>query len=213
MKKHLQLRLIPLLLLTFILSLLHTASLKAQSPNARQAREIFDKTWNLAFGPQGSTFTYKVNIIGLYKTEGTIWQKGKKSRYESDNSKAWNDGTTFYVVKKKEVHIYDADDERKDKYASKFSFERDNYNYSIAEDKDGLMLTLKLKSSKLKGVSEVKLLVNRQTFVPLRLRVKVGLVHATVNISHFRSGGLDESLFVFPKDRYKDLKVDDKRRK
>ena len=186
--------------------------INAQTPNARQAREIFDKTWNLTFGPQGSTLHYKVNIIGLHKTEGTIWQKGKKSRYESNNSKVWNDGTTCYVVKKKEVQIYNANDERKDKYASKFQFDRDNYNYSIADDKDnGLLLTLKLKSSKLKGVNEVRAWVDRQTFAPLKVRVKVGLLHATIHISNFRSGGLDESLFVFPKDRFKGLKVDDRR--
>ena len=183
----------------------------AQTPNARQAREIFDKTWNLVFGPQGSTLHYKVNLIGLYKAEGTIWMKGKMSRYESENSKAWNDGVTCYVVKKKEVQIYDANDERKDKYASKFKFVADNYNYSIADDKDGLLLTLKLKSSKLKGVNELRVLIDRHTFAPKRVRVKVSLLHATVHISQFRSGGISDDMFVFPKEKYQHLKVEDKR--
>ena len=123
----------------------------AQSPNARQAREIFDKVWNSVYGAQGATFHYKVNIIGIYKTEGTIWQKGKRSKYQSGNSKMWNDGKTCYVVKKKEVLVFDANDENRDKHASKFQFEPDNYNYSIADDKEGLMLTLKQKSSRVKG--------------------------------------------------------------
>ena len=183
----------------------------AQTPNARQAREIFDKVWNSVFGPQGATFHYKVNIIGIYKTEGTIWQKGNKSKYQSSNSKVWNDGVTCYVVKKKEVQIYRADDERRDKHASKFQFERENYNYSIADDKEGLMLTLKQKSSKVKGVSEVRLLIDRHTFVPIRLRVGVGLIHATVHISQFRSGGIDDSIFTFPRELYRGYKFEDKR--
>ena len=183
----------------------------AQTPNARQAREIFDKVWNSVFGPQGATFHYKVNIIGIYKTQGTIWQKGNKSKYQSSNSKMWNDGVTCYVVKKKEVQIYRADDERRDKQASRFQFERENYNYSIADDKDGLMLTLKQKSSKVKGVSEVRLLIDRHTFAPIRLRVGVGLIHATVHITQFRSGGFDDSIFTFPRELYRGYKFEDKR--
>lgn len=197
--------------LTLLLFTFHFSLVSAQTPNARQAREIFDKVWKSAFGPQGATFHYKVNIIGIYKTEGTIWQKEKKSRYQSETTKMWNDGETCYVVKKKEVQIYRADDEGRDKHASKFKFEPDNYNYSIADDKQGLMLTMKQKSSKIKGVSEVRMLIDRHTFAPIRLRIKVGIVHATVTISQFRSGGIDDGLFQFPHEQYKHLKVVDKR--
>lgn len=197
-----------LLIATSLFLVLSTA---AQTPNARQAREIFDKTWNLVFGEQGSTFHYKVNIIGVYKTEGTVWQKGKKSKYQSDNSKVWNDGKTCYVVKKKEVTIYDANDSKRDKHASKFQFSADNYNYSIADDKEGLLITLKLKSSRLKGVSEVRVLVDRHTFAPKKLRVKVSILHATVTITQFRSGNINDDLFVFPRELYQGYKFVDKR--
>ena len=42
------------------------------------AKELFNKVYNLVFGPQGSALSYKVNIIGIYKTEGNIVYKGKK---------------------------------------------------------------------------------------------------------------------------------------
>ena len=29
------------------------------------ARELFDKVFNMVFGPEGSSFTYSVNIVGL----------------------------------------------------------------------------------------------------------------------------------------------------
>lgn len=193
-------------LFTFTYSLIH-----AQTPNERQAREIFDKVWNSMYGPQGATLHYSVNIIGIYKTEGTIWQKGKKSKYQSDNSKMWNDGKTCYVVKKKEVTIFDANDKSRDKHASKFQFEPNNYTYHIADDKEGLLITIKQKSSKVKGVSEVRLLIDRHTFAPKRLRIKVGLIHATIHISQFRSGGLDDSIFTFPRELYQGYKFVDKR--
>ena len=43
-----------------------------ETPNARQARRLFNETYQMVYGPQGSQLHYAVNIIGIYKTEGTI---------------------------------------------------------------------------------------------------------------------------------------------
>ena len=51
-----------------------------ETPNSIQARRIFDTAYNQVFGEQGSKLHYDVNIIGLYKTNGTIWLKGKKQK-------------------------------------------------------------------------------------------------------------------------------------
>ena len=62
---------------TFVFSALDVrANSKVMAVNARQAREMFDKVYQKTFGPQGSKLSYSVNIIGLYKTSGTIWLKG-----------------------------------------------------------------------------------------------------------------------------------------
>ena len=67
-----------------LLCLLFPMGLQAQeSPNARQARRMFDQAYEMVFGPEGSQLHYAVNIIGIYKTEGTIWNKGKKSKFMS----------------------------------------------------------------------------------------------------------------------------------
>ncbi len=49
------------------------------TPNERQAREMFDRIYQMVYGPQGSTFRYSVNIVGLYKTAGTICIRGINS--------------------------------------------------------------------------------------------------------------------------------------
>ena len=54
------------LLLTFVFPL--TLLSDDLSPNEKQARSIFDKTYQMVFGPQGSTLSYSVNIIGIFKT-------------------------------------------------------------------------------------------------------------------------------------------------
>ena len=53
--------------------------------------------------------------------------------------------------------------------------------------------------------------VKRNTFDPLRLRIKVAFFWTTVKISNFRSGGISDALFVFPRNQYKDWKFIDKR--
>ena len=69
---------------SFIISsifLLFCLAVEAKDANPKSgtmtATELFNKVYNLVFGPQGSALSYKVNIIGLYKTEGNIIYKGK----------------------------------------------------------------------------------------------------------------------------------------
>ena len=135
------------LMVMFLLSAL--CSVQAdETPNSRQARRIFNQAYQQVFGEQGATLHYDVNIIGIYKTNGTIWYKGKKSKFEDDKMNSWNDGTTVYTIKKKkkkEVEIHNAKNNKSDKYSQKFKFEPENFEYSVAEQAEGLMLTLKAK--------------------------------------------------------------------
>ena len=185
-----------------------------ETPNARQARRIFNQAYQQVFGEQGATLHYDVNIIGLYKTSGTIWYKGKKSKFEDAKIKSWNDGTTVYTVKKnkkkKEVEIHSAQNNKSDKYSRKFKFEPENFDYSVAEVDEGLMLTLKAKKG-VKGIKEIHALVERKTYYPISLRIKVSIIWTTIKISDFHSGGITDEMLRFPKEQYHDYKFDDKR--
>ena len=85
--------------LIFIITALWTSlGLPAQvkeTPNAQQARRMFMETFRMIYGDQGSQLTYNVNIIGIYKTQGTIWTKGKKSKFIDEKYIAWNDDVTY----------------------------------------------------------------------------------------------------------------------
>lgn len=183
-----------------------------ETPNARQARRIFDAAYQQVWGEQGATLRYDVNITGIYKTYGTIWYKGKKSKFEDAKMTSWNDGTTVYVIKKRktEVEIHSAKNNKSDKYSQKFKFEPDNYDYSIADDKNGLMLTLLLKKGK-KGMKEIHALVERKTYKPISVRIKIAFIWTTIKISNFQSGGITDEMLRFPMERYKNYKFVDKR--
>ena len=90
-----------------------------ETPNARQARRIFNTAYQQVFGDEGASLHYDVNIIGIYKTNGTIWYKGKKSKFVDEKMDSWNDGTTVYTIKKKkkkkEVEIHSAKNNKSDK--------------------------------------------------------------------------------------------------
>ena len=141
-------------------------SVQAQdTPNARQARRIFNSAYQQVFGDQGASLHYDVNISGIYRTNGTIWYKGKKSKFVDAKMNSWNDGTTVYTIKKKkkkEVEIHNAKNNKSDKYSSKFKFEPENFDYSISEQPEGYLITLKAKKGA-KGIKEVHAFVERKT--------------------------------------------------
>ena len=202
-----------ILVVLLLLSLL--SSVQAEdNPNARQARRIFNQAYQQVFGEQGATLRYDVNIIGIYKTYGTIWYKGKKSKFVDAKMNSWNDGETVYTIKKKkkEVEIHSAKNNKSDKYSSKFKFEPDNFDYSISEHEQGLMLMLKAKKGA-KGIKEIHALVERKTYHPISLRIKVSIIWTTIKISNFQSGGITDEMLRFPKEKFKDYEFVDKRDK
>lgn len=205
------------LFLLTIIALLQCAAAQAQdeTPNARQARRIFNQVYDKVFGQQGSTLTYDVNIIGIYKTHGTIWMKGKKQKFIDEKVNTWNDGTTAYMCyrKRKTVEIHHANSDKKDKYSGRFKFSLDDFNYSIAKDPEGLLITLKQKKKAKGTIKEVRALISEPELEPVRLRIKVAFFWTTVNISNFKSAGITDDLFVFPRKNYQEgWKFVDKRK-
>lgn len=183
------------------------------SPNARQARQMFDRTYQMVFGEQGCTLHYDVNLIGLYKTNGTIWYKGDKSKFVEKRYSAWNNGQTYHVVdtKKKTVTTHSAQSDEKDKYSSKFKFSPDSYNYQVEDTKQGFLITLKLKKGH-DGMKLIKALIDKKTRAPISLKIKVAFIWANIKISHFQSGNIDNNIFVFPKNQYRAYTYIDKRK-
>ena len=201
--------------LTILATIIISTGANAQTtPNERQARQMFDKAYNLVFGPQGSRLHYDVNILGLYKTNGTIWYKDKKAKFIENRYLSWTDGVTYYLVDKKkkvvEVHRNDSDD--KDQYSKEFKFNPEDYTYNVEAVDEGYQLTLKAKPGK-KGMKEIKGIIDRKTYAPKSLKIKVKMIWARIKISDFQSGNIDDSIFIFPKEQYKDYPVVDKRKK
>lgn len=171
-----------------------------------EARQTFDKVYDMVFGPQGSTLRYDVNIIGLYKTHGTIWYKGKKQRFSDERVNTWNDGVTAYMVfrKKHTVEIHHANSDKKDKYSGKFKFDLEDFDYSMKSEDGDILLILKQRRKAKGTIKEVRALIDAQTLTPKYVKIRVALFWAKIRISNFKSGGISDDMFVFPADRYKE---------
>ncbi len=183
-----------------------------QTPN--EARQIFEKAYNQVFGPQGCTLKYDVNLIGLFKTSGTIWYKEKKSKFTDARVDSWNDGVTVYTVyrKKKVIEIHDATSDKRDKYAAKFKFTLDDFNYSMERNQGAILIKLKQRRGARGTVKQAQVLLNADTYAPISARIKVMLFWANIKISNFKSGGISDDLFVFPRSNYgSDYRFEDKR--
>lgn len=200
------------ILLAALLSVSLTAT-AALSANEAQARRIFDKTYSMVFGPQGCTLSYHVNIIGLYKTTGTIWYKGKKQKFIEKRYASWCDGRSFYKVdtKKQTIELHDPNSPNRDKYASKFAFHPDNYTYHVRGQKLYYEVTLDAKDGVSGYIKHVKALIDGRTYAPVSLKIKVALFWTTIKISNFHSGNIGDDIFTFPRQQFAGYKFTDKR--
>ena len=201
-------------LLFLFLIILSTVSASAQeTANASQAKRVFNTAWNHIYGKEGVRFHYKIDILHLYKEEGTSWNKGDKAKSEYKDSKMWNNGDVKYILREKKgiVEIHDPKVNKKNDKLQMFKFEPDSYNYSIAKDLDGLLVTLEAKPGAKVKMKKIIALLTPGNYYPKKLRIKVSIFWATISFSDFQAGNIDDSVFEFPKEKYSNYKIVDER--
>ena len=169
-----------------------------------EARRIMQDAYDQVFGPQGCSLKYDVNLVGIYKTAGTIWYKEKKSKFDDSKLTQWNDGTTAYAVykKKKVIEVFDVKSGKHDKYGSKFKFTLDDFDYQMERAGDNIIISLKQKRGAKGTVKQAKVALDARTHAPKHIKVKVALFWANIHVSNFKSGGISDDLFVFPRSHY-----------
>ena len=183
------------------------------TPNARQAKRIFNTAWNRIYGDEGVRFHYKIDILHLYKEEGISCNKGDKERSEHKNTIIYSDGKLKHVVRtnKKVVELHDPKVNKADEKLQMFKFDPDSYNYAIAKDPEGFLITLTAKPGAKVKMKKVEAIISEGNYYPKRLRIKVSIFWCNIFISDFQAGNIDDRIFVFPKEKYKDFKVEDLR--
>lgn len=137
---------------------------------------------------------------------------GKKFRYTEKRYHSWCDGRTMYRAdtKKRVVDIFDPNKENKDNMLSRFTYDLNNFSYSYENTAEDIVLSIDARGS-VSGIRHVKAIIDKRTHNPIALKIKVAFFWTTVKLANFRSGGIDDRIFVFPKHRFKSYKFVDKR--
>lgn len=200
-------------LLICLIILSHLTAFALDNANSRQAKRVFNTAWNHIYGKEGVRFHYKIDILHLYKEEGTSWNKGDKAKSEYKDSKMWNDGNVKYILREKKgiVEIHDPKVNKKNDKLQMFKFDPDSYNYSIAKDPEGLQVTLEAKPGAKVKMKKIIALLTPGNYYPKKLRIKVSIFWATITFSDFQAGNIDDRIFIFPKEKYPNYKIIDER--
>lgn len=192
-----------------VLLLLSTLPMLASNPakatgTGKEAEAMFHKIYDMVFGDEGSSLSYSVNIIGLYKTQGDIVYKAGKIHYMESRYAAWEDGKSAYMVdkKKKTVDIYRADDDKKDEYLAKFKYDVNNFIFSYTTEGDYYNVRAKVRDGKYFGIREVTAKVQRKNLYPVSLTIKLAFLRTTVHISKFHPGDINDAVFQFPQKQF-----------
>ena len=109
------------------------------------------------------------------------------------------------------MEIHDPKVNKADEKLQMFKFEPDSYDYSIAKDGDDFIVTLKAKPKVKVKMKKVEAYLQKGTYYPKRLRIKVSIFWANIYFSDFQAGNISNDTFVFPMEAYKDYKFKDLR--
>jgi len=188
-------------------------TMQQETPNARQARRIFDDAYEMIYGQEGASFHYRISILGIYSSEGSGWYKGNKSKSTTKKSIIWDNGDIKYILRKGKgiVEIHDPKVNKKDKLLQKFKFNRDDYDYSVDREGDNMLVHLTAKPGADVNMKKIEALLSPGSHKPIELRIKVSFFWAKIYFSDFKAGGIDDSLFRFPREQYPDHKIIDER--
>ena len=185
-------------------------SIPAAAQEGSQAHDILLKTLALIQNPGGIQLDYHLRVT-FYTKKGHIIFKGDKFRRESKKTIDWFDGTTFWTLNKssKVCKIQRPKKQTDQNLASMMNSARTDCVYKLNDE--GHLWRINVKS-KVKGakVKEAEVLVNKATYAPAQLRIRFGLIWATITLSNFKAANYDDSNFHFDPHKYPGVKIVDK---
>lgn len=183
-----------------------------KAANAKRAKELFETTFKKVYGEEGSRLTYSVNIIGVFKTSGTIYYKNGKERYDEKKITVWNDGKQYVRLNKPKetIEIYASDDPERNSHSGAMKLNPDNYDYELETEDGEYKIELEAKKN-VDGIKRLMLALDQKSLVPKYLKLRFGIFSIKVQLSNIKFGDINDSLFDFPAEKYKGMKKIDHR--
>lgn len=178
----------------------------------QSAKSVLDKTANIVSNKSGVQASFSISSQQYGNTNGTISIKGQKFHATTKEATVWFDGKTqwTYVKKNDEVNVNtptQSDLQAINPYNFIYMYKQ-GYTATMTTSGQNYVVTLKGKS---KGIQEMVITINKQTYVPSQIRMLQNKQWTTINVSNFKTTNLSDGTFRFNPKAYPNAEIIDLR--
>ena len=163
----------------------------------------------------GAKFNYKFHLGGLFNRQGSMIYKNDKSLSWNKKNMVWSDGKTAWFLdrKKRVVKILDPGTDRKGLKGIDGQFTSLQKDYTLSMTVEGDLYKVKLRAAnKNADAKEAYVFIDRKTYVPTTIKVKIAFCWGTIDITNFETANYPDEMFTFPAKRFPGVKIVDKRK-
>lgn len=201
--------------LRFFLILFLLLPLSQIQADSLTAHQVLEKTLTLMKNKGGVKFDYTFKLSNFFNRYGTFVFKGNKSLSWNKKEIVWADGTTVWAldIKKNRVRLLEPGSSRHGLKGldEQLDLILKSYNATLSEENNYYKVSLKANNSKV-DAKEATMLIDKKTFHPVQVRVKIFFLWGTINISKFQHVNYNDNIFTFPRNKYPTAKIIDKRK-
>lgn len=178
---------------------------------AQTAREVLDKTAAALSNKGGVTANFSIRN----GVSGSIKIKGRKFQATTPQGIVWFDGKTqwTYVKQNNEVNVSnptEAELQAINPYNFVYMYKK-GYKAEL-KDVGKLYQVYLVATDKAKGIQELFVRVDKQTFTPQILSMRQGTQWTTITVSNVKKTNIADSAFTFPAKDYPQAEIVDLRR-
>ena len=181
---------------------------------SQSARQILDKTAKVIGNKSGARANLQVSSAKLGTTSGTIAIKGNKFNARTPQAIVWYNGKTqwTYLKKTNEVNVSNPT-QAQQMSMNPYTFiniYKTGYNMNVKNHEGNYVVHLYAQNQK-RSVAELYITINKQTYVPSKVRMRQGKNWSTINISNFQTKNIPNASFAFNAKEFPSAEIVDLR--
>lgn len=186
----------------------------AYSQSSKQAMAVLDKTASVIGHKGGASADFTFSNAKIGTTSGSIAIKGNKFNAHTPMATVWFNGKTqwTYMKKTQEVNITNPS-QAQQMTMNPYTFinlYKTGYNMTLTQN--GLNYEVHLTAqNKKRTVQELYITVNKQSYVPSRIKMRQNSTWSTITVSNFKAKNQPNSLFTFNSKDFPQAEVVDLR--
>jgi outer membrane lipoprotein-sorting protein len=181
---------------------------------AQTAAQVLNRCASVIGHKSGASASFRLSSAKYGSASGTIAIKGNRFRATTPQAIVWYNGKTqwSYMKKTGEVNI-STPTQAQQMSMNPYTFihiYKTGYRSSLQRSGSNYIVHLTAVNQK-RTVQELYLTINKNSYVPSKVRMRQGSTWSTITISNFRAKSLPNSLFSFNAKDYPKAEVIDLR--